>query len=133
MATNFRTTLRTARAQAFITDCGAGAKMKFWNGTRPAAVTSTAVGNTLLATVTFGATIGTAISGAVDFDEAGSTQASASHVAGTPTFVDLETSAGALVSRTDIGAGATSWPFTGTVTVGQNVTLTALLFTEGNA
>lgn len=38
MATaSFRTTLRTARAQAIITDAGAtGAKVKLYNGTQPA-------------------------------------------------------------------------------------------------
>ena len=90
-------------------------------------------GNTLLATVTFGSTIGTATAGTLDFDEAGASQTAASHVTGTPTFVDITTSADVVVMRIDIGAGAGNWQFTGTVTTGQAVTLTSLLFTEGNA
>lgn len=132
-AVNFNTAARTARAQALITQAGASAKLKVYNGTRPAGVGAVTGGNTLLATVTFGSTIGTATAGTLDFDEAGASQTAASHVTGTPTFVDITTSADVVVMRIDIGAGAGNWQFTGTVTTGQAVTLTSLLFTEGNA
>ena len=132
-AVNFRTTLRTARSQAVITDAGASAKLKLYNGTRPSGVSAVSGGNTLLATVTFGSTIGTATSGTLDFDEAGATQNNANHVNGTPTFCDITTSGDAVVFRIDIGGGAGQWSFSGTVATGQNVTLTSLLFTEGNA
>ena len=52
---------------------------------------------------------------------------------GTPTFVDITTSADAVVARIDIGVGAGNWQFTGTVATGQNVTLTSLVFAAGNA
>jgi len=133
MAVNLRTTLRTAIAQAIITDAGASAKMKFYDGTRPAAVGAIGGGNTLLGTLTFGSTIGTATSGAVDFDEAGISQTAASHVDGTPTFVDITTSADAIVARVDIGADADDWEFTGTIATGQNITLTTLALTAPNA
>jgi hypothetical protein len=132
-ALSMSTTLRTARAQAIITAAGAGAKLKIYNGTRPAAVGAVTGGNTLLATVTFGSTIGTATSGTLDFDEAGATQTNSAHVAGTPTFADITTSGDVVVFRIDIGAGAGNWQFTGTVATGQNVSLTSLLITEGNA
>jgi hypothetical protein len=132
-ALSMSTALRTARAQAYITQAGAGAKLKLYNGTRPAAVGAVTGGNTLLATVTFGSTIGTATAGTLDFDEAGATQSSGSHVSGTPTFADITTSADVVVMRIDIGAGAGNWQFTGTVTTGVNITLTTLVITEGNA
>lgn len=133
MALNLRTTARTGIVQAIITDAGSGAKLKFYNGTRPSGVATIGGGNTLLATMTFGTTIGTASNGSLDFDEAGATQSNGSHVNGTPTFVDITTSADAVVARIDIGAGAGNWQFTGTVATGQNITLTSLVFAAGNA
>jgi hypothetical protein len=133
MALNLRTSARTGQAQAIITDAGSSAQLRLYNGTRPAGVGAVGGGNTLLATLTFGTSIGTASSGAVDFDEAGATQNNATHVNGTPTFADIVTSGGAVVARIDIGAGAGNWQFTGTVATGQNVTLTGLVFTVGNA
>lgn len=133
MALNLRTTARTGIVQAIITDAGSGAKLKLYNGTRPAGVGAVSGGNTLLATLTFGTTIGTASNGSLDFDEAGATQSNGSHVNGTPTFVDITTSADAVVARIDIGVGAGNWQFTGTVATGQNVTLTSLVFAAGNA
>lgn len=135
MALNLRTSARTGVAQAIITDAGNGAKLKFYNGTRPAGVGAVGGGNTLLGTLTQGGSspIGTASNGAIDWDEAGFTQNNASHVSGTPTFVDITTSADAVVGRVDIGAGAGNWQFTGTIATGQNITLTSLAFTAGNA
>lgn len=127
------TTLRTSRAQAIVTAAGSGAKLKLYNGTRPSGTGAVTGGNTLLASGAFGATIGTAGSGAIDFDEAGFTQTSAGFTNGTPTFADITTSADVVVARIDIGAGAGNWQFTGTVTTGQNITLTTLVITEGNA
>lgn len=133
MALNLRTSARTGIVQAIITDAGSGAKIKLYNGVRPAGVAAIGGGNTLLATLTSSGTLGTASSGALDFDEASFSQTNASHTSGTPTFVDITTSADAIVARIDIGAGAGNWQFTGSVATGQNVTLTSLVFTSGNA
>jgi len=129
MALAFSTTLRTARAQAIITAAGASAKMKFYDGTRPAsgaAITS----QTLLGTMTAGTTLGTATSGTLDFDEAGFTQSNGSHVNGTPTWVRITTSADVFVADLSIGSDMT---FTGTISTGVNITLNASTITEANA
>jgi hypothetical protein len=134
MATiSMSTTLRTARAQAIITAAGAtGAKVKLYNGTQPANAAASLSGNTLLATLTWAAApIGTATSGTLDWDEASMSQSNGSHVAGTPTWLDITTSADVVVARIPLGAGGFTW--TGAVATGQNVTLTTLVFTEGNA
>lgn len=131
MATNFSTALRTAIVGALVTQAGASAKLKFYSGTRPSGVTAVGGGTTLLGTVTLGATIGTTSSGAIDWDEAGATQSNGSHISGTPTFVDLTTSADTILFRTDLGAG--SWTFTGSIATGQNITLSSLVTTAGNA
>jgi len=131
MATNFSTALRTAVVAAIVTQAGASAKLKFYSGTRPSGVTAVGGGTTLLGTVTLGAAIGTTSSGAIDWDEASATQSNGSHVSGTPTFVDLETSTGTILFRTDLGSG--SWTFTGSIATGQNITLSSLVTTAGNA
>jgi len=129
---SFSTTVRTAMMQAIVTAAGSGAKLKLYNGTVPSGVSAATGGNTLLATITFGATIGTATGGTIDWDEASISQTNASHVNGTPTFGHIETSAGTVVARVDICGSAPCWTFTGTIANGQNVTLTGLVFTAGN-
>ena len=133
MAINLSTSVRTSRVQSIITAAGASAKLKLYNGTRPSGVSAVSGGNTLLATLTFGSTIGTAGSGAIDWDEAGVSQSNGSHVNGTPTFADITTSGDVIVGRIDIGGAAPKWDFTGSVTNGQNVTLSGLVWTDGNA
>jgi hypothetical protein len=86
---------------------------------------------TLLATLTGSTTIGTASSGAIDFNEAGFTQSNGSHVSGTPTWVRLTTSADAFVADINIGSGGMT--FTGTIATGVDITLGATSITEGNA
>lgn len=131
MPTSLNTTIRTALAQAIITAAGASAKFKFYNGTQPASAGASLSGNTLLATLTFGSVIGTAGSGAIDFDEAGVTQTNSGHTPGTPTFVDITTSGDVVVARISIGSG--SFSFTGAISTGQDLTLSGLSIAAGNA
>lgn len=132
-ALTLRASSKTAMMQAIISDAGTGAKLKLYNGTKPASLGAVTGGNTLLATLTWtGVPIGTATSGTIDFDEAGATQSNGSHVSGTPTFARITTSADVVVFDIDIGAGAGNWQFSGTVATGQNVTLTGLVISAGN-
>ena len=121
----FSTTLRSARADAIITAAGSGAKLNFYNGTE-----SLTPAGTLLATLTITGALGTNTSGVIDFNET-VTQTNTSHVAGTPTFVLVTTSAGVAVATLKIGTDMT---FSGTIANGVNVTLNAgCTITEGNA
>lgn len=129
MALAFSTTLRNNRAQAIIDAAGAsGAKLKFYNGTRPA-TGGTATG-TLLATLNFTGAIGTATAGVIDINEAGITQTNTSHVSGTPTWVRMTTSADAFVADWSIPGDFT---FNGTIANGVNISLSTSTITEGNA
>lgn len=120
------TTARNARATAIVTAAGASAKIKFYNGTRPA--TGVAIGaQVLLATLVGGATIGTVASAVLTFGAV--TQNNATHVSGTPTWVRITDSADVFVGDLTIGTDMT---FSGTVATGTNVTLNASTFTEGN-
>ena len=131
MTARILTATRTAMAQAIITAIGSGGKVKLYNGAVPTNLGAPA--GTLLATGTFASTIGTATAGGIDIDEAGISQSNGSHVAGTPTFARVTTSAGVAHVDIAIGAGADEWDFTGTVVTGQNVTFTGLGITVGNA
>lgn len=127
MALALSTTLRDTRATAIVTAAGASAKIKYYNGTRPAtgaAITS----QTLLATLVGGAVLGT-VSGAV-LTLGSVTQTNANHVSGTPTWVRITTSADVFVADLSIPGDTT---FTGTIATGVDITLNASTITEGNA
>ena len=133
MALNNSTALRQANSQNRVTQAGATAQWRVYNGVRPVGSGAVTGVNTLLATLIAGATIGTATNGALDIDEAGLTQTVGSHLNGTGTFIDLTTSAGVLVSRADIGAGAGNVQINGPVVTGQPVSFVApATITEGN-
>lgn len=129
MALTLNTAGRTAMAAALIAYLGANATIELWNGTKPASLGSPA--GTKLATLTLGSTAGTEASGVITFGAV--TQTAASHVDGTPTFVRIKLSGGTTVADIDVGAGAGTAQFTGTVVTGQNVTVTGLTWTMGNA
>lgn len=132
MTTSLNAATRTAMMQAIITQAGAtGAKMKIYNGTQPANAAAALSGNVLLATLNWpSGPVGVASAQTIDWDEAGVTQTNSSHVNGTPTFIDITDSANVVVARGFLGAG---WTFTGNVVNGQNVSLTTLVSTAGNA
>lgn len=121
----FSTTLRTARADAIITAAGTNPKIKFYNGTE-----SLTPAGTLLATLSVTGALGTATSGVIDINET-VTQTNTNHVAGTPTFALVTTSADVAVATLAISGDMT---FSGTIAKGVNVTLNAgCTLTEGNA
>lgn len=121
----FSTTLRTARAQAIIDAAGTNPKIKFYTGTE-----SLTPAGTLLATLNVTGALGSAASGVIDVNET-VTQTNSSHVAGTPTFALITTSADVAVATLAIPSNMT---FSGTVATGVDVTLTApCTMTEGNA
>jgi hypothetical protein len=119
------TALRNTRATDIITDAGTNPKYKFYTGTE-----SLTPAGTLLATLNVTGALGTATSGVIDINET-ITQTNSGHVAGTPTFCLITTSADVAVATLTIPG---NMPFTGTVTTGVDVTLTApCTITEGNA
>jgi hypothetical protein len=133
-AISLSTVTRTAEMQAIITAAGAtGAKLKLYNGCTVPAGVAAATGCTLLATLNWTSVpIGTATGGTIAWDGASVSQTNTSHVAGTPLFAHITTSADVVVARVDICGSAPCWTFTGAVANAQNVTLTGLVFTAGN-
>jgi hypothetical protein len=118
------TALRNTRAGDIVTAAGTNPKYKFYNGTE-----SLTPAGTLLATLNVTGALGTATSGVIDMNET-VTQSNGSHVAGTPTFALITTSADVAVATLTIPGNMT---FTGTIATGVDVTLTApCTLTEGN-
>lgn len=133
---SFVTSLRQSRCQQIVTALGANAVFEVRSGASPtttagAATLPTATG-TLLATLTAGTTVGTCTAGSLDFDEASFTQNALSHVAGTMGYLRAKTSGGTAIADFDICGSAPCFTASGAVVTGQNVTLTALVWNEGN-
>lgn len=128
MAIAVNTTIRTAMAQAIITNAGANARVRLYAGTRPASGGTPS--GTLLATLTMGAVLGTASAGVLTFGVGDVTQTPASHVNGTPTWFRIETSAGAFVADLSIPTDAT---FSGSIVNGVPVTFSPSTITVPNA
>lgn len=121
----FSTTLRNSRADAIITAAGTNPKIKFYNGTE-----SLSPAGTLLATLNITGALGTATNGVIDINETVA-QTNSSHVAGTPTFALITTSADVAVATLAIPGDLA---FSGTIVTGVNVTLnTGCTITEGNS
>lgn len=134
-ANRLNTAVRTALAQAIITAAGpTGAKLKAYNGAIPAGVGAVVGGtNNLLASGQWAAAvIGTAGSGAIDWNEAGFSQTSSGFSPGTPTFIDITDSADVVVYRIELNV-AGGWTFTGTIATNQNLSLTSLVSTMPGA
>lgn len=128
MALTLSTAARSARMTALL-GLIPGGTIKLYNSTKPAALG--APGGTLLATLTLGSPAGTESGGVLTIGSV--TQTNSSHVNGTPTFARFSNSGGTAVADVDIGSGAGTISFTGTVANGQNVTVTGLTITDGNA
>jgi hypothetical protein len=129
MATSFSTAVKTARANALVTQAGTNPTITFYNGTKPASLGAVST-QTALAVLTFSGTLGTVSNGVLTFSA--TSQNNANHVAGSPTWVRIATSGGVAVADMDVGSGNQSLQFNGTVAIGVNVTLNASTYTEGN-
>lgn len=118
------TALRTTRAQDIVTAAGTNPKLKFYTGTE-----SLTPAGTLLGTLNVTGALGTVTSGVIDFNET-VTQTNSSHVAGTPTFCLITTSADVAVQTIAIPSEMT---FTGTIATGVDITWNASTQTEPGA
>lgn len=120
----FPTALRTTRAQDIVTAAGTNPKLKFYTGTE-----SLTPAGTLLGTLNVTGALGTVTNGVIDFNET-VTQTNSSHVAGTPTFCLITTSANVAVQTLAIPSEMT---FTGTIATGVDITWNSSTQTEPGA
>ena len=131
MALALNTALRTTRATAIVTDAGSGSLLRFYTGSRPA--TGAAIGGqTLLATVTFSGTLGSASSGVITLNDPAAVLPVAN---GTTTWARLLRSDGTtFVADFDVGTSGSD------INIGSTTLSTAVYLdisggtiTEGNA
>ena len=106
-----------------VTDAGASAKIKLYDGVQPLAGGAPPAG-TLLAVCVAGATMGTVSGGVLTFDPIASDPAAAA--SGTPTWVRI-TRSDDTTWIADIPSG-----FVGAVTAAQPYGISSITITEGN-
>ena len=124
MPTYHNTTIQTAEMQAVIAEAGTSAKGYAYNGTQPANGDPVTGGNTLIAEVTFAATLGTASAGALTFGAiTGDTSANAS---GTPTFIEIRKADGTTLVARYVTPGFPA------CTAGLAVDITGMTVSSGN-
>jgi hypothetical protein len=131
MALGLATALRTTRATAIrdAIDAGAAGLLRIYDGARPA--TGGSVTN-LLAELTLSDPCGTVTNGVLTFSAI--TQDASANNTGTATWFRIVTSAAAFVLDGSVGTSGADLNLTTTsVTTGQPVQVTSLVFTEGNA
>lgn len=132
MAASANSAIRQAIADAVLAAIGNNGIARTYNGAIGATGVVAVTGvNTLLCTHTATGAFGVSSATGIDVTETNFANTAASNVAGTPTFVDLCTSAGVCVYR--IRVPADGWSFSGAVVAGQAVTMTALTISVGNA
>lgn len=129
--TTLNTTIRNTTLQAIVTQSGANAKLKFYNGSKTANLG--APSGTLLATLIAGASLGVVSNGTMTIDAPAFTQTEADHVAGTPTYVRIESAGGTVVGDFDIGAGAGKFQLSGNTAPNVVINASGLSLVAGNA
>lgn len=136
MTMRFNETLRTARAQQIIDAIDANSapgEIKIYSGTQPATGEALS-GNTLLGTLTFSETSGTATAGVLTFN--GITEDSEADANGTATWARITDGAGAFVmdvSIGTIGSGEVIEMNTTSIVEGGPIRINSFVITEGNA
>lgn len=123
MGNAYNATIRNARMNDVVTEAGANAQIKLYNGTRPASGGSI-TSQTLIAELVAAATLGTVTGGVLTFNTI--TQDASANNGGTPTWVRILKSDGTTwVADMDI----TGFP---ACTATQPVGITSFTATEGN-
>ena len=131
MPTRANTTLRTAWANALLTELGASHLIKFYSGTQPASTATALSGNTQLALLTADGTPSVSVTaGVLTFDAANYTQTNSGHVTGTPTWMSLQKADGTRVYELGVADGMT---FTGTIQNGVDILRGAWTWTAPDA
>lgn len=129
MALGYVTTLRNAQLDAITTAAGSGAKIRIYDGSRPA---TGGTATTLLAEfVLSGAFAAAASAGVLTVNTPPATTGAA---AGTATWYRIVTSANAFVMDGSAGTSGTDMILsTATISVGLNLSVTSHTITAGNA
>lgn len=130
MALAFSSTLRNARADVITTAAGASAKLRIYDGSRPA---TGGTATTLLAELVCNATFAPGASGGVLTLNA-ITNDSSADATGTATWFRLVTSGNSFVLDGNVGTSGSDLNLnTTSLVAGGPVAVTSFVLTEGNA
>lgn len=130
MALGMSTTVRNAMLDAITSQAGTSAKLRFYNGTRPA---TAGTATTLLAELTCNATAFAAAASAGVLTLNSITSATAS-TGGTATWFRIVTSGGTFVVDGDVGTSGSDLNMSAVVfTLGATIAVSAYTITAGNA
>lgn len=135
MTLRYNTTLRTAQAQAIVTEAGATPKLKLYTGTQPASV-ATAPSGTVLAggsgemVITFG----TPAAGAVTFTVTSDTSADAGGTAGWFRIFKTDGTTGVVDGSVTAVAGGGDMTLSpsNVITAGGTIAISSASITTGN-
>ena len=129
MALAYSTSVRNARMDAITSAIGTSGFLRIYDGARPA---SGGTATTLLAELTLSATAAPAASGGVlTFNSI--TQDSSANATGTATWFRIVTSGGVFVIDGSVSTSGSDLNLTTTsITLGQPVSVTSCVITEGN-
>lgn len=123
MSSAFKSATVSARLQVIVDSVGANAQIKLYNGSRPASG-GTISGQTLIAELVCGATLGTVSGSALTFNTI--TQDSSANATGTPTWCRILRSDGV---TWEADFDLSSFP---ACTSGQPVSITSFVVNENN-
>lgn len=129
MTMGLATALRSARAQEIVDAAGTGAKLRIYDGSRPA--TGGSATNLLAELVWTGEAIGTVSNGVITLNVPDATTGADD---GTATWARIVTSANAFVADMSVGTSGQDLNLnTTTISTGVAVSVTSGSITEGNA
>ena len=129
MALAYNVTLRNTMLDAITTLAGASAILDIYDGSRPA---TGGTATTSLATLTCNATFAAGASGGV-LTLNSITQDSSANASGTATWFRIKSSGGTHVMDGNVSTSASDLNLTtATIVIGQPVSITSFVITEGN-
>jgi hypothetical protein len=131
MAVGLTNALKNTQANAVISAIDAGSTgglIKIYSGTRPATADTALSGNTLLATLTFSTTSGTATNGVITFSAI--TADSSADATGTASFARITDSDGTTVMDLDIGTSGSDINLSSvSINSGDSVSISSFTYT----
>ncbi len=133
MATNLKDSIRTTNMTAIVTSITSTSRIKIYNGSAPLKTASPT--GTLLSTLTPSATFGTVSAGVLTASAITNDSSAAAN--GTPGYyrvIDGTTDDGTHTQiQGSAGVGSGDINFSSTIAQGGTVSITSLVYTEGNA
>jgi hypothetical protein len=134
MTIQYTDTVRTAKMEAVraAIDAGANGLLRIYSGTAPADADTAITGQTLLAELTLADPAGTTSNGVLTFSAITADSSADNGSSTAPTFFRILTSAAVVIFQGSAGVGSGDLNMNGSITAGQNVSVSSLTVTDNN-